>query len=119
MGERLAGVCFIKIDGQQLSIKGGVEAPIIDFKREPVMESAGVAGYKETPVAPFVKVTGIMRKDFPLDKLRTSTSLSIQAEFANGKIYTLGDAWLANEASAKGDEGEIELEFNGLRGNWQ
>ncbi|XZG71728.1 phage tail tube protein [Chitinibacteraceae bacterium HSL-7] len=119
MGQRLAGVCFIKINGHQVSLKGGLEAPISAFKREPVMDTAGVAGYKETPVTPFVKATGIVGADFPLDTLRDATDLSVQAEFANGKIYTLGDAWLANEASVKGDEGEVELEFNGLRGNWQ
>ncbi|KPC53028.1 phage tail tube protein [Amantichitinum ursilacus] len=117
--ERLAGTCFIKVNGQLLSIKGGLEAPLSDTKREPLLDSSGVAGFKETPVAPYVKVTALFKKDFPMDTVTNATDMSIQAEFANGKIYTLGDGWLANEAPAKGEEGEIELEFNGMRGNWQ
>ncbi|QLI80790.1 phage tail tube protein [Chitinibacter fontanus] len=116
--KRLAGTCFVKVGGQQIRIKGGLEAPLNDKKREPVMDSAGVAGYKESPIAPVVKVTALVTQ-LDKDKLANDDDLSIQAEFADGTIYTLGGAWLSNEASVKGDEGEVELEFTGMRGNWQ
>ena len=116
--KRLAGTCFLKVGGQQLRIKGGLEAPLNDKKKTPVMDSGGVAGYKEEPIAPFVKATALT-KDLPMELLRDSDDMTITAEFADGKIYTLGGAWLAGESSIKGDDGEVELEFNGERGNWQ
>lgn len=119
MGKRTAGTCYIKIDGQQLEIKGGMEAPIKSFKREAVNSTQRTVGFKETVVGPYVKVTAIVTADFPIDKLDTATDMTITAEFANGKVYVLSEAWLANEAPVKGDEGESELEFNGTSGVWQ
>lgn len=118
MGQRTAGTCYVKVDGAQLEIKGGLEAPLSGFKREPVISATGVPGYKETVVTPYIKVTAITTRDFPIEQLATGTDMTVTAEFANGKVYTLSGAWLANEASHKGDDGESELEFNGNRGVW-
>ncbi|MEZ2293096.1 phage tail tube protein [Variovorax sp. RCC_210] len=119
MGNRVAGVCYVKVDGAQLEVKGGLECPINNRKREAIVASAGVAGFKETTVVPYVKLTAIFTADFPKEKISAATDMTITAEYANGEVYTLSDAFLANESAAKGEEGEIELEFNGMRGRWQ
>ena len=119
MALRTAGTCYVKVDGTQLEIKGGLEAPIVEVKREPVNSATGTVGFKETVVTQYVKATGIFTRDFPIEQLRNGTDMTITAEFANGRVFTLSGAFLANEAPAKGEEGEIELEFNGTRGIWQ
>ena len=119
MANRTAGICYVKLDGAQLEIKGGLEAPMAQTKREGVMSSTGPVGFKESPVQPYVKATAIFTADFPMAQVREGTSMTITAEFANGRVYTLSDAFLAAEAPAKGEEGEIELEFHGMRGIWQ
>jgi len=118
MGNRIAGTCYVKVDGAQLEVKGGLECPINSRKREPVVASAGVAGFKETVIVPYVKLTAILTPDFPRAKLDTATNMTVTAELANGEVYVLAGAWLANEAAAKGDDGETELEFNGMDGVW-
>jgi hypothetical protein len=117
--KRLAGTCYIKVDGEQLEVSGGVEAPINDSKREPVSSVTGVAGYKETTIVPYVKVTAILVPGFPKAKLSSSDNMTITAEMANGDVYTLSGAWLANEAVHNAEDGTVELEFNGTKGNWQ
>jgi hypothetical protein len=119
MGLRIAGTCYVKIDGQQIEIKGGLEAPLAEVKREGVTSSTGVVGFKESPVVPSLKVTGIFTRDFPIEVLRAGTDLTVTGEFANGKVYTLSGGWLSNEGTAKGEEGEVDLEFSGTRGIWQ
>lgn len=116
---RVAGICFFKVDGEQLELKGSLECPITDTNRETVMGLSGVAGFKETARAPFVKGSFIFVPNFPLDKLNTGTDMTITAELANGKVYTLSGAYLVGEPNAKGDDGEVELEFNGTKGIWQ
>jgi len=118
MGNRVAGTCFCKADGTQFEVKGGLECPLMDQKREPINASGRTVGFKETTITPFVKLTAITTKDFPIEFLRTATDMTVTAEFANGRVYVLSGAWIANEASVKGDEGESELEFNGLSGVW-
>lgn len=119
MAKRVAGICYIKVDGEQLEVSGGVETPLMDVKRETVMGLAGSAGYKETAQEPFVKVTAIAVPAFPIAKLQTGTDMTITAELANGKVYTLSGAFVKGEPSIKADEGTIELEFGGIKGQYQ
>lgn len=119
MGKKVAGTCYVKVDGAQFEVQGGVEAPLSDKKRESVMGSGGVAGYKETDIAPYVKLTAVITADFPLDKIKAGTDMTITTEFANGKVYTLSGAWFAGESSLKGEDGTSEIEFGGMRGQWK
>jgi hypothetical protein len=115
---RVAGICYIKCDGEQIEVSGGVECPLMEVKRETVMGSNGPAGYKETALEPFVKVNAIFMAGFPLEKLQTATDMVVTAEYPNGRAYTLSGAFVKNEPSAKADDGTSELEFGGLKGRW-
>lgn len=119
MAKRVAGICYIKVDGEQLEVSGGVEVPIVDVKRETVMGLAGPAGIKETALEPFVKLSAIFVPSFPLSTLQNNIDMTITAELANGKVYTLSGAFLKGEPSAKGEDGTVELEFGGKKGQWQ
>jgi len=119
MANRVAGICYIKCDGQQFEVKGSVEAPIMAAMRENVMSLTGLAGYKETAQRQFLKLSAIFTKDFPIALFRSSTNMTVTAEMANGKAYTLTGAFLEGEISAKGDDGECDLEFTGTRGVWR
>lgn len=119
MAKRLAGTCYIKVDGEQLEVSGGMEAPLADRKKESVVGASGVAGFKETVIAPSIKLSAILVPGFPLDKLTSSTDMTITAEFANGSVYTLSGAWFMGESVHKAEDGTADLEFGGLRGQWQ
>ncbi len=119
MGKKVAGTCFVKADGSQFSVSGGVECPLIDVNRETVMAVDGPAGFKETAREPYVKLTAIMVQDFPLQKLQDSTDMTITAELANGKVYVLSGAYLVGDPSVKSEDGTVELEFQGEKGVWQ
>jgi len=119
MAQRVAGVCYIKVDGDQLEVKGGVEAPLSTVTREAVMGLAGVAGYKETAQEPYLKVSAIFTRNFPINTLVNGTNMTITAELANGKVYTLSGAYLRAEPTGNGEEGTTELEFSGTTGVWQ
>jgi hypothetical protein len=118
MAQRIAGVCFIKVDGAQLEVSGDVEIPLTEFKREAVMSLTGPAGFKETALEPYVKLAALFTPDFPLDQLRTNTTLTVTAELANGTVYTLSNAFVRDEPKAKPVEGTIEIEFSGSQGQW-
>ena len=49
---RIAGTCYFKIDGQQLSLTGGVEVPMNTTVKEDVMGLDGSVDYKESFRAP-------------------------------------------------------------------
>jgi hypothetical protein len=118
MGGRVAGICFVKCDGEQLEIKGKIEAPLIQFAREAVMSLAGQAGYKETAQRQFLKLDAIFTRDFPLNKLAQGTNMTVTAELANGMVYTLTNAHVEGEMTGNGEEGSVDIEFCGITGVW-
>lgn len=115
---KVAGTVYAKVDGDQLEMKSdsGIEVPMFDVSRETVMGQSGVAGLKETAQLPYVKGTFIVGPNFPREKLNDSTELTLTVEFITGKTYTLSGAYVVGEAVYKSDSGELEIEFNGIKG---
>lgn len=83
MSQLIAGVCYISIDGQRLLLKGSATATASNMTREPVMANGGVAGHKETPVAPTLSGQFVVDRNFPIEKLQNATDMTVVAEFAN------------------------------------
>lgn len=117
---KVAGTCYVKVDSGQLEIKSdsGIEVPLTSVTREAVLGQSGVAGMKETAKTPFVKGTFIVGPDFPLEKLEESTEMTVTVEFVSGRVYTLSGAFVVGETNYSSDTGEVEIEFNGLKGIW-
>ncbi len=116
---KVAGIVFIKADDIQFEVTGGVECPLSTVMREPVESLANDAGsYSEKNITPYVKLSAVFDKDLDIDKVTTATDLTVTAEMANGKVYTLTEAYLSGETPAKGDEGLIDFNFNGRKGVW-
>lgn len=118
-GKRIAGICFIKMDGEQLEVKGGIECPVTDNVKETQMGSNAPAGYSEMAQRPYVKGSFFFLDNFPIEKLSTANDLTVTAELANGKTYVLSEAWVEGEVPAKNDDGTVDLEFSGMKGQWQ
>ena len=118
MAKSIAGTCYVKVDGEQLSLNGSLACSMNTVTREAVMGSTGVAGYSETPVAPTVSGTFNVTEEFPIERLMESTAMTVTAELANGMVFTLSDAFVSGEASFSPNDGTVSLTFTGVRGNW-
>lgn len=115
MGQRVAGTCYIKVDGAQLTITGGGEAPLMEVKRETVAPGF----FKEEDLAPYLKFTAVVTSDFPRKQLITGMDMTITCEFKNNSVYVLSGAYLVDEPTYNGEDGTVELQFDGLKGTWQ
>ncbi|AZC55437.1 phage tail tube protein [Pseudomonas chlororaphis] len=115
MGQKVAGTAYIKVDGMQLTVTGGAEAPLSDKKRETVYPGY----YKEEPLAPFLKMTVLHTPDLTIKTLTEGKDMTITCEFNNGKVYVLSGAYMVDEPTSKGEDGSIELQFDGIKGVWQ
>ncbi|WLS77209.1 phage tail tube protein [Erwinia pyri] len=116
---KIAGTCYVKVDGQQLSLTGGIEVPMNTKLRDDVMGLDGSVDYKETHRAPYTKGTFKVPKDFPVDKLTDSDQMTITSEFANGQVYVLSEAYMFGEANHNPEEGTVDIEFHGSEGFYQ
>lgn len=116
MGTKVAGTVYVKVDGQQLVITGGVETPLSSVTRESIEGAPGF--YTEKDAQPYIKVDALYTPDFPLDVIVNGTDMTIQAELQNGKVYVLTGAYLVDEATVTGDDGKVSLQFDGVKGNY-
>jgi hypothetical protein len=115
MGKKVAGTVYVKVDGGQVTVTGGVECPLSDKKRETVAPGF----FKEEDLAAYVKLTAVDDPDLPIKQLVEGTDQTLTVEFANGRVYVLSGAYLVGEAAAKSDDGTIDFEWNGSKGVWQ
>lgn len=117
---KIAGVCYIKADDIQFEVEGGVECPLSAVIREPVESlSRDSNSFSEKNITPYVKLTALFVPELDVERLSSATDLTVTAELANGRVYTLTEAYLAGETPAKGDEGKIDFLFNGRVGVWK
>ena len=114
----IAGVCHITVDGKSLDISGGMTIPLSTSTKETIVSTNGSVHFKETPVAPFIDGTYLVTPDFPIEDLDSMTEGTIVAELANGKTYTLSDAWVEGEMDFESDGGTVGIKFVGRSGRW-
>lgn len=114
MGQKVAGTCYVKVDGAQLVINGAIEAPLNEFKRETI-----VKGYfKEEDNTPFVKGEFVGVKQTDWQKIVNATNATVTVEFANGTVYILSGAYIVGDANHSSEDGKVSLEWNGNEGDW-
>lgn len=115
MGQKVAGTVYIKADGVQFTVTGGVEVPLSDKKRESIAPGC----YKEEDLVPYVKATVVDTPDLPIKQIMTATDQTITVEFGNGRVYVLSGGYVVDEPSAKGDDGAIDIQWDGNKGGFQ
>ena len=118
MSKRVAGVAYLKVDGNQFSIKGSWEIPLNSTVKEPVMGVAGHVGHKETAMIPYMKGDVVFEPDFPIQTLNNLTNATITVECANGQTATLTNAYVRGEIPVDIIEGAVPLEFAGDFLSW-
>lgn len=118
MKNRIAGVCFLSVDSDQLELAGKLNCSLDPAEKEGLSGLSGVAGYKETPRVPFIDIEVFVPKGFPMAKIRDRDDLVITADLANGMSGVLSEAWLAGAIELDGGEGKTNLKFEGKDGKW-
>ena len=115
---RIAGICHITVNGRTLDISGGLTIPLSKTTKETIVSTNGSVNYKETPIAPYIDGTFMMDSDFPIEELSTMDTATIVAELANGKSYTLSEAFVEGEMNYDSDGGTVGIKFTGTNGRW-
>src|SRR5947209_5055852 len=101
MNNRRGGIVSFKIDGILYSAKGNFTYNLGQNKRETMIGSDGIHGYKETPQAPFIEGEITDSADLNLKTLVNLSDSTITLETGVGKVIALRNAWFAGEGSAE------------------
>jgi hypothetical protein len=116
MANRIAGVCYLKVDGAQYALRGALTVSPDSFEREGVAGMDGVHGYIERPRVPFITADLTDTAGLSLEALQAVTDATITVELANGKTYLLRNAWTAEARELNAADGQVSVRFEGKKG---
>lgn len=108
---RRAGIIRVTSDGALIEAKGEFSYNLGKPKRDVIIGSDGVHGYKETPQAAFIEGATTDRSDLDLAALVTQDNVTVVLTLVNGKSIVLTDAWYAGDGTAKTGEAEITVRW--------
>ena len=111
--QRRAGLIQLQVSGEVQDCKGNFTYNLGRPKREPMVGSDGVHGFKETPQVAFIEGAITDRGTLDLAALATGTGQTVTLTLGNGKVIVLRDAWFAGEGSASSEEAEIAVRWEG------
>ena len=114
MAQRIAGVAFLKVDGQQFILEGTLTVSPGSVSREGLVGLSGVAGYKEMPRIPFIEGSFFTTPDLSIKSVENITNATVTAELANGKTYVLRNAWSQEALEINAADGTFTQRFEGM-----
>ena len=109
----VAGLLQLQSNGEIFDCKGAFDYNLGRPKREAVIGSDRVHGFKETPQPGSIvgKITD--RGSLDLNALVTGKGLTITLRLGNGKVIMLSNAWYSGDGNVNTEEAEIEVAWQG------
>jgi hypothetical protein len=111
MANRIGGVLYLTIDGQQYAPRGNWSVTPSTVKREGIAGQTGVDGFTEMPVVPGAKGDLSMVPGLSLTALQNITNSTLTLALANGTTYVLAGAFSKPPFEADTAEGKVAVEF--------
>ena len=114
MANRIAGVCYVKVDGAQLAARGNWMVNPLTIKRAGIAGQDGIHGYSEEPTVPFIEGDVSTMVEGRVEDLTEVTAATVQIDLANGTSYVLREAWFSGDLSINAKDGSYKVRFEGV-----
>jgi hypothetical protein len=113
---RVAGVSYVRVDGNQYALRGNLTVSIGDAEREGIPGQDAVHGFIERKRMPFIEGDFSDIGGLSIEALNRMTNVTVQAELANGKRYVLRNAWTSTALELNTADGQTTVRWEGMRG---
>lgn len=114
MSKLLAGLIEVAVNGNLLQAKGNFNYNLGANKRDAIVGSDRVHGYKELPQVPMIEGEVTDSPDLDVEALVKTKDATITLSLANGKVIVLREAWYAHEGNIGSEEANIPIRFEGM-----
>lgn len=111
--KRIGGIIEVKVNGELYSAKGTFTYNLGKPKREMVVGSDAVHGYKETPQEAFIEGAITDNADLSLEKVVSLKDATAILTLANSKVIVLREACYSGDGTVSTEEGEIPFKLSG------
>jgi tail tube protein len=114
MAQRFAGVAHVKIDGTYYPLRGNFTVSPTLVERTMIAGQDRIHGYQELPRVPFIEGDISCTQEVSLDTLRNMVDVTVTAELANGKQYTLYQATTKGGFEENTRDGQVRVRWEGI-----
>lgn len=111
---RRGGTIEVAVDGNVYDAKGAFTYNLGRPKREGIVGSDRVHGYKETPQLAFLEGIITDRGTLNLDDLLNLEDATVTLKLINGKTIAFREAWYAADGDVTTEEGEVQVRFEAV-----
>lgn len=111
---RIAGIAYWKVDGSQLAVRGNLTVSPTLFEKTGIAGQDGIHGYSELPVVPYIQGDVSLVEGTSVEDIDAVTDATITAELADGRVYTLRNAWRAQRSEINSRDGQFTVRFEGM-----
>jgi len=108
------GKAIIRVNGRELRSLDDSTLDPGGVKRDPVVGSGKVHGFKEETVPPQLECKVAHKADTDLVELGKIVDATIIFESDTGDTYILRDAFILEPAKLSAKDGTVELKFSGI-----
>jgi len=114
MAQRVAGIAFLKIDGDLYPLRGNFTVSPSAVERAGIAGQDYIHGFAETPRVPFIEGDISTDPAVSVDTLEAMENVTVTAELANGKIYVLREGWCRSALELNTREGMMRVRWEGV-----
>jgi len=114
MAQRFAGIAYLMIDGDQLPLRGNFTVSPSSVERTMIAGQDGVHGYQELPRVPYIEGDISLTPEVNLEDIEAQTDVTVVAQLANGKQYTLASATCKSALEANTRDGQARVRWEGI-----
>lgn len=114
MAQRFAGTAFLRVNGKPFALRGNFTVSASPIERTMMAGQDQVHGYQELPRVPYIEGDISTLRDLRLSELDGQTNVTVVAELANGKLYSLVGATCKAALENNTRDGQVRVRWEGL-----
>ena len=114
MAQRIAGIAFLKVDGDLYPLRGNFTVSPSPIERAGIAGQDYVHGYSELPRVPYIEGDVSLVRELSIEDLGDIVNATVTAELANDKTYVLREAWCRSALELNTREGQTRVRFEGV-----
>jgi hypothetical protein len=114
MGQRIAGIAFLKVDGNLYPLRGNFTVSPSAVERTGIAGQDYVHGFAELPRVPYIEGDVSLVPELNTEDVEALIDVTVTAELANDKTYVLRNAWCKAAFELNTREGHTRVRFEGI-----
>lgn len=110
---RLAGIAYISVDGQNYMLQADLTYRVSTIERESLVGQDAVHGYGEKPSTGMISATLRDAKNLSVAAVNSMTNSTVVLQLANGKTIIGRNMWTVDVQEVKTADATLDVKWEG------